>query len=59
MSLTMMKAANFTNLTQKFLWPEAVKCANCIYNITVSGQDKKTPFEQFTGHKPKLYKHLI
>lgn len=59
MSKTMMEAANLPKAMQNFIWPKAVQCANVLYNITTNGDNMKTPFEQFTGEKPKLYRHLV
>lgn len=49
MSKTMMEAANLPKSTQNFLWPEAIRCANMLYNITTNGNNMKTPYERFTG----------
>ena len=47
-----------TKQTQRFLWPEAIQCANVIYNIT-SHDNTTTLLERYTGLKSKLYDHLV
>lgn len=59
MGATMTMAAELTKAIQNVLWPEAVRYANIIYNITTNVDDNKTPYKRFTGKPPKLYNHLV
>ena len=57
--MAMMNAANLSSGTQGMLWPEAIRCANTLYNITRNAVSDDVPFKMFIGQEPKIYPHLI
>ena len=57
--VAMMNAANLKLETQNFLWPEAVRNANTMYNVACNSVNARTPFEMFMKRKSKIYPHLI
>ena len=50
----MVKSMFVRSSLPKFLWGEALKTTNYIYNITPIKAVKNTPFEQWCGYKPSL-----
>ena len=54
-----MNAANLNVGTQHMLWPEAICCANMLYNITTNAVSDNIPYKQFTGLEVKIYGHVI
>lgn len=46
-AMLMMNAANLTRSAQNFLWTEAIRCANTLYNITCNSIREETPYKMF------------
>ena len=58
-AIAMMNSASLSAGTQKFLWPEAIQCANTLYNVTSNAVNQDTPYKMFTDKEPKIYSHLV
>ena len=44
-AVAMMNAVNLSKSTQMFLWPEAIQCANTLYNVTCNAVNKEVPLK--------------
>lgn len=58
-AIAMMNAAGLNKSAQNFLWTEAIRCANTLYNISCNSVRENPPYKIFMKRDVKIYPHLI